>query len=156
MNTTLTGLFTLECVMKIFSFGFRVRSHTTTHHRRKTMTKKKSKAFNRYAFVDVRSGGRADFLFRTIFTWYIFLLPIASRSSSLVEWRPHGHEHYFHSLLHHWVHLKAYILWISGKTTKNRLYRLVYVRRRFSFVQIVLSYYVVIVFVMVVRAPLLS
>lgn len=24
MNTTLTGLFTLECVMKIFSFGFRV------------------------------------------------------------------------------------------------------------------------------------
>ena len=26
MNTTLTGLFTLECVMKIFSFGFRVRS----------------------------------------------------------------------------------------------------------------------------------
>ena len=28
MNTTLTGLFTLECVMKIFSFGFRVcRGH---------------------------------------------------------------------------------------------------------------------------------
>lgn len=24
MNTTLTGLFTLECIMKIFSFGFRV------------------------------------------------------------------------------------------------------------------------------------
>ena len=24
LNTTLTGLFTLECVMKIFSFGFRV------------------------------------------------------------------------------------------------------------------------------------
>ena len=27
MNTTLTGLFTLECVMKIFSFGFRVRNY---------------------------------------------------------------------------------------------------------------------------------
>ncbi len=26
MNTTLTGLFTLECMMKIFAFGFRVRS----------------------------------------------------------------------------------------------------------------------------------
>ena len=25
MNTTLTGLFTLECVLKIFAFGFRVR-----------------------------------------------------------------------------------------------------------------------------------
>jgi hypothetical protein len=25
LNTTLTGLFTLECVMKIFSFGFRVK-----------------------------------------------------------------------------------------------------------------------------------
>ena len=24
MNTTLTGLFTLECAMKIFSYGFRV------------------------------------------------------------------------------------------------------------------------------------
>ena len=30
MNTTLTGLFTLECVMKIFSFGFRVRSDNKT------------------------------------------------------------------------------------------------------------------------------
>ena len=28
MNTTLTGLFTLECVMKIFSFGFRVNATT--------------------------------------------------------------------------------------------------------------------------------
>ena len=27
MNTTLTGLFTLECLMKIFSFGVRVRSN---------------------------------------------------------------------------------------------------------------------------------
>ena len=26
MNTTLTGLFTLECVLKIFAFGFRVRN----------------------------------------------------------------------------------------------------------------------------------
>ena len=30
MNTTLTGLFTLECVMKIFSFGFRVRRPLST------------------------------------------------------------------------------------------------------------------------------
>ena len=28
MNTTLTGLFTLECIMKIFSFGFRVTMPT--------------------------------------------------------------------------------------------------------------------------------
>ena len=28
LNTTLTGLFTLECVMKIFSFGFRVNATT--------------------------------------------------------------------------------------------------------------------------------
>ena len=28
MNTTLTGLFTLECIMKIFSFGFRVTNVT--------------------------------------------------------------------------------------------------------------------------------
>ena len=29
LNTTLTGLFTLECVMKIFSFGFRVKVKRT-------------------------------------------------------------------------------------------------------------------------------
>ena len=29
MNTTLTGLFTLECIMKIFSFGFRVLTIVT-------------------------------------------------------------------------------------------------------------------------------
>ena len=29
MNTTLTGLFTLECIMKIFSFGFRVLTNVT-------------------------------------------------------------------------------------------------------------------------------
>jgi len=34
MNTTLTGLFTLECVMKIFSFGFRVRRERQTDRER--------------------------------------------------------------------------------------------------------------------------
>ena len=42
MNTTLTGLFTLECAMKIYSYGFRVGlrsssmtvegTSTSTHH----------------------------------------------------------------------------------------------------------------------------
>ena len=38
MNTTLTGLFTLECVMKIFSFGFRVcRDNRASNDREKMM-----------------------------------------------------------------------------------------------------------------------
>ena len=35
MNTTLTGLFTLECVMKIFSFGFRVCRYGAIQLRRR-------------------------------------------------------------------------------------------------------------------------
>ena len=48
MNTTLTGLFTLECIMKIFSFGFRVIIVT------------KDKAANRraiYSVLESASGG---------------------------------------------------------------------------------------------------
>ncbi len=37
MNTTLTGFFTLECVMKIFSFGFRVRRVTEESERRQQL-----------------------------------------------------------------------------------------------------------------------
>ena len=33
MNTTLTGLFTLECIMKIYSYGFRVGGRLATEYR---------------------------------------------------------------------------------------------------------------------------